>query len=203
MSKKTPNISTYFFLSSITKKSNQRIFEVSWHLSFDFESRNLSSVLNTMVESHFKKSQFTSTFSWVSLNFGVKNQTEERFSRDIQILNKTFFGHFQKLCHEIISVIIRIEWWLWRRSIIEASLPMASCQNVRPSHLQCPTADLRVMHGFCRSTSTFFYNAQCLKITHKSLIWILRLPTIIFVSRQLFKYLRLFSFNFQTLCNIL
>ena len=38
-------------------------------------------------------------------------------------------------------------------------LPMASCQNVRPSHLQCPfwkpTADLRVMHGFCRSTSTF------------------------------------------------
>ena len=107
------------------------------------------------------------------------------------------FGHFQKLCHEIFSVIIRIEWWLWRRSIIEASLPMASCQNVRPSHLQCPTADLRVMHGFCRSTSTFFYNAQCLKITHKSLIWILRLPTIIFVSRYFFKYCETFSLIFK------
>ena len=103
----------------------------------------------------------------------------------------------QILCHEIFSVIIRIEWWLWRRSIIEASLPMASCQNVRPSHLQCPTADLRVMHGFCRSTSTFFYNAQCLKITHKSLIWILRLPTIIFVSRYFFKYCETFFFQFS------
>ena len=97
MSKKTPNISTYFFLSSITKKSNQRIFEVSWHLSFDFESRNLSSILNTMVENHFKKSQFTSTISWVSLNFGVKDQTEERFSRDIQILNETFLA-ISKYC---------------------------------------------------------------------------------------------------------
>ena len=103
----------------------------------------------------------------------------------------------QILCHEIFSVIIRIEWWLWRRSIIEASLPMASCQNVRPSHLQCPTADLRVMHGFCRSTSTFFYNAQCLKTNHQSLIWILSLPTIIFVSRQLVKYLRLFFSIFK------
>ena len=148
---------------------------------------------------YFKKSQFTSTFSWV---WRKKSNWRTIFSKHSN-LKWDIFGHFQKLCHEIFSVIIRIEWWLWRRSIIEASLPMASCQNVRPSHLQCPTADLRVMHGFCRSTSTFFYNAQCLKTNHQSLIWILSLPTIIFASRQLFKYLRLFSFNFQTLCNIL
>ena len=88
----------------------------------------------------------------------------------------------QILCHEIFSVIIRIEWWLWRRSIIEASLPMASCQNVRPSHLQCPTADLRVMHGFCRSTSTL----QCTVFKNhpsKSHLNFSSSSTIIFVSR--------------------
>ena len=109
----------------------------------------------------------------------------------------------QILCHEIFSVIIRIEWWLWRRSIIEASLPMASCQNVRPSHLQCPTADLRVMHGFCRSTSTFFYNAQCLKITHKSLIWIFQVHPQYLCFSIFFQILWDFFFDFQIMCSML
>ena len=145
------------------------------------------------------KSQFTSTFSWVSLNFGVKNQTEERFSRDIQILNETFLAKYCVMRYFLLSLELNDDCDVDPSLRLLYPWPVAKMSaqvtcNVQPQIL-----------GWCMVFAgplapykcTVFKNHPSkshlnFKFAHNYLCFS--------TTRQIFET---FFFNFQTLCSIL